>query len=154
MTHADSLAVDPSITDKAAFYAHVTATLSHLLAPDSPTAPKGSWVTGLANASSLLYGSYENFKLKWGKKDGKRVNWTGACPRFLRAYVFLPRGVGGDGGLTRLVAVCVQVSTSTLPCSPPLRLLSTATPNQASSSSALSKVPSLCHYSSLGGRES
>ncbi|KAL8278013.1 hypothetical protein RQP46_009645 [Phenoliferia psychrophenolica] len=70
-THADALALPAGLTSKVAFYAHVGETLEHLLAPGG-----NDWVTALANSSSLLFGSYENFK-RWGRKDGKRVNWAG-----------------------------------------------------------------------------
>ncbi|KAM0754140.1 hypothetical protein T439DRAFT_323023 [Meredithblackwellia eburnea MCA 4105] len=76
MPHADSLALPDDINSKESFYAHVTQALEHLLREDEPN-EKGAWITGLANASSLLYGSFENFSQVWGKEDGKRVNWSG-----------------------------------------------------------------------------
>ncbi|KAK4702909.1 L-methionine (R)-S-oxide reductase, partial [Phenoliferia sp. Uapishka_3] len=70
-THADSLAIPAEVVTKADFYSHITHTLQHLLSPG-----KCDWVTALSNASALMYGSFEN-KKEWGKRDGKRVNWSG-----------------------------------------------------------------------------
>ncbi|GAA6000950.1 hypothetical protein JCM10207_007339 [Rhodosporidiobolus poonsookiae] len=77
MPHADSLALPDSITTKRAFYEHVAATLETLLTPSSPSDPAANFVTCLANAASLLFGSYENYEGRFGRQDGRRVNWAG-----------------------------------------------------------------------------
>jgi L-methionine (R)-S-oxide reductase len=77
MTHADSLAL-PELENKAAFYQHVAQTLAALLTPPSPDSLETNPHTCLANASSLLYGSYENYEAHFGREQGRRVNWAGA----------------------------------------------------------------------------
>ncbi|GAA6062009.1 hypothetical protein JCM10212_006084 [Sporobolomyces blumeae] len=77
MPHADSLALPAAGLSKPDFYAHVSTTLEALLTPASPSDPS-NFVTCLANAASLLFGSYENYDDGgFGRQDGKRVNWAG-----------------------------------------------------------------------------
>ena len=78
MPHADSLALPPEATSsKSSFYTHVETTLLSLLAPNPIDRVQGNWVTQLANAAALLNGSYENYGQKFGRVDGRRVNWCG-----------------------------------------------------------------------------
>ncbi|KDE02297.1 hypothetical protein MVLG_07133 [Microbotryum lychnidis-dioicae p1A1 Lamole] len=81
MTHADSLALPPNLT-LSEFYQHATTTLQALLATSSPGSGESALVTCCANASSLLFGLFENYPQKWGTEPGKRVNWCG--------FYFLP----------------------------------------------------------------
>ncbi|SCV68937.1 BQ2448_1957 [Microbotryum intermedium] len=77
MTHADSLALPPNLS-LLEFYRHATSTLQALLATSSPGSGENTLVTCCANASSLLFGLFENYPEKWGTSPGKRVNWCGA----------------------------------------------------------------------------
>ncbi|GAA5874276.1 hypothetical protein JCM3774_000928 [Rhodotorula dairenensis] len=77
MPHADSLALPSETLSKREFYAHVCATAEALLAPASESDPAANWITVLSNAASLLYGSYENYSNKFGREDGRKVNWAG-----------------------------------------------------------------------------
>ncbi|KAI5474201.1 hypothetical protein MNV49_003966 [Pseudohyphozyma bogoriensis] len=70
---SSAAASSSEIVTTADFYAHVTETLKNLLGGTE----KYHFVTALSNASSLLFGSYENFEQRWGRSDGKRVNWSG-----------------------------------------------------------------------------
>lgn len=108
MTHADALAIPPDVVTKEAFYAHVIEALqgtslplalelgvvtfptgadlnlspcAALLAPAGPNDPvQQNWLSQLANAASLLFGSYENYASVWGREAGRRVNWAGEYP--------------------------------------------------------------------------
>ncbi|KAI0645881.1 GAF domain nucleotide-binding protein [Trametes meyenii] len=68
MPHADS-ALIPSGLDKAAFWTHVHEQLSHLLDGQR------SWVTNLANASSLIFNALQAFP-EFGTGE-RAVNWCG-----------------------------------------------------------------------------
>ncbi|GAA5978838.1 hypothetical protein JCM11641_003580 [Rhodosporidiobolus odoratus] len=76
MPHADSLALPEGLT-KTAFYEHVSTTLEALLSPSSPSDSATNFITCCSNAASLLFGSYENYAERFGREDGKRVNWAG-----------------------------------------------------------------------------
>ncbi|BGO89693.1 hypothetical protein NBRC10512_002623 [Rhodotorula toruloides] len=78
MPHADALALPSSATtSKRAFYTHLASTARTLLAPSSPDDPAANWITAFSNAASLLFGSYENYADRFGRDDGRRVNWAG-----------------------------------------------------------------------------
>lgn len=76
MVHADSAAVPASIKTKAEFYEHLNSSLTSLLSGGQRT-----WITNLANASSLLYFSLN----EWRRKAlviqdpccDKGINWAG-----------------------------------------------------------------------------
>ncbi|KAI0823398.1 GAF domain nucleotide-binding protein [Trametes gibbosa] len=68
MPHADSAMIPPGL-DKVAFWAHVHEQLSHLLAGQR------SWVTNLANASSLIFNALQAFP-EFGTGE-RMVNWCG-----------------------------------------------------------------------------
>lgn len=78
MPHADSLALPSDTPTKQEFYAHVCATAEALLAPTNDADPAANWITVLSNAASLLFGSYENYASKFGRDEGRKVNWAGA----------------------------------------------------------------------------
>lgn len=80
MPHADSLALPSETLTKREFYAHVCVTAEALLAPANDSDPAANWITVLSNAASLLYGSYENYSSKFGREDGRKVNWAGERP--------------------------------------------------------------------------
>ncbi|GAA5977972.1 hypothetical protein JCM10908_004182 [Rhodotorula pacifica] len=77
MPHADSLALPSDSLTKREFYEHVCTTAEALLAASSESDPAANWITVLSNAASLLYGSYENYASKFGREDGRKVNWAG-----------------------------------------------------------------------------
>lgn len=82
MPHADALALPSSATtSKRAFYTHLASTARTLLAPSSPDDPAANWITAFSNAASLLFGSYENYADRFGRDDGRRVNWAGEATR-------------------------------------------------------------------------
>ncbi|KAI5829807.1 GAF domain-like protein [Schizophyllum commune Tattone D] len=87
MPHADSSLVPESITTKAEFWDHVHDQLSALLDGQR------SWITNLANASSLIFNSLAAFPAYFGTEPTKAVNWCGfyldgplfPAPRFTSA---------------------------------------------------------------------
>lgn len=91
MTHADSLALPDANLAKPAFYQHVAEALAALLTPPTPDSLESNPITTLSNAASLLFGSYENYELNFGRDQGRRINWA------VRRVLF--RGRGGGGGL-------------------------------------------------------
>lgn len=75
MPHADALALPPSATSStAAFYTHVCDALEALMHGESASVTS-SLVSVAANASSVLFGSFENWHARFGTGAGHRVNW-------------------------------------------------------------------------------
>ncbi|TFK44292.1 GAF domain-like protein [Crucibulum laeve] len=70
MPHADSSLVPDKIQTKTEFWDHVYSQLEGLLDGQR------SWVTNLANASSLIYNSLLAFPIHFGNEN-KAVNWCG-----------------------------------------------------------------------------
>ncbi|PBK95549.1 GAF domain-like protein [Armillaria gallica] len=81
MPHADTSLVPESITTKSEFWAHVHTQLEVLLEGQT------SWVSNLANTSSLVFNSLLAFPAHFGKDDDRAVNW---CGFYLDSPLFPP----------------------------------------------------------------
>ncbi|KAG7446551.1 GAF domain-like protein [Guyanagaster necrorhizus] len=81
MPHADTSLVPESITTKSEFWAHVHIQLEVLLEGQT------SWVSNLANTSSLVFNSLLAFPAHFGKDDDRAVNW---CGFYLDSPLFPP----------------------------------------------------------------